>query len=52
MRGVVWDEFCELCETIWVKLRDKEATQEEKDEKAMNKNIKTKDPHRDVRKKP
>ena len=51
MRGVVWDEFCELCETIWVKLREKEATQEEKEEKARNTNIKTKAPHRDVRKK-
>ena len=51
MRGVVWDEFCELCETIWVKLREKEATQEEKEEKARNTNLKTKAPHRDVRKK-
>ena len=51
MSGVVWDEFCELCETTWVKLREKEATQEEKEEKARNTNLKTKAPHRDVRKK-
>ena len=51
MRGVVWDEMCALCETTWVKLREKEATQEEKEEKARNTNIKTKAPHRDVRKK-
>ena len=40
-----------LCETTWVKLREKEATQEEKEEKARNTNLKTKAPHRDVRKK-
>ena len=34
-----------------MKLREKEATQEEKEEKARNTNIKTKAPHRDVRKK-
>ena len=51
MRGVVWDEMCALCETTWVKLREKEATQEEKEEKARNTNLKTKAPHRDVRKK-
>ena len=51
MRAVVWDEFCESCETIWVKLREKEATQEEKEEKARNTNLKTKAPDRDVRKK-
>ena len=37
-------------ETTWVKLREKEATQEEKGEKARNTNLKTKAPHRDVRK--
>ena len=49
--GVVLDELCELCETIWVKFREKEATQEEKEEKARNTNLKTKAPDRDVRKK-
>ena len=32
-------------------MREKETTQEEKEEKARNTNIKTKAPHRDVRKK-
>ena len=44
MRGVVWDEMCALCETTWVKLREKEATQEEKEEKARNTNLKNKSP--------
>ena len=44
--------MCALCETTWVKLREKEATQEEKEEKARNTSLKTKAPLRDVRKKP
>ena len=32
-------------------MREKEATQEEKEEKARNTSLKTKTPHRDVRKK-
>ena len=43
--------MCTLCETTWVKLREKKTTQEDKEEKARNTNLKTKAPHRDVRKK-